>query len=398
MSTLLTPSRRRFLQALGATALPSLALPGFAQAAGAQLTGDNILVLVELSGGNDGLNTVIPTTDPRYHELRPTIGINASDAITLDQNTGLHPDMGDMARLWDAGDLQIVEGVGYPNPNRSHFRSIEIWNTGSGADAVQQRGWVNETFDMSGFDRTNDANGLVLGGEMGPLKGQGRFSAVRDVDAYGYMLDNLPGMRHAVRPTPELSPLDHVLATYDSAQTTGSQIYHKLERSRGRNWGFPETELGQQLLTATRLLEAGVNVPVLKVVQGGYDTHDNQEGQHAALLGELSEAIGAFADAMKKIDLWDQVTVVTFSEFGRRAYENASYGTDHGTAAPVFIAGGKVSGGFTGQRPSLIDLYEEDLVHTTDYRRVYDALLNELWGISESPFSDFRQDPLGIRA
>jgi len=397
MSDLLTPSRRRFLQTLGTAALPSLALPGFAKAAGAQLSGDNILVLIELSGGNDGLNTVIPTTDPRYHELRPTIGINPSDVITLDRDTGLHPAMGDMAHLWDAGDLQIVEGVGYPNPNRSHFRSIEIWNTGSGADAVEQRGWVNATFDVSAYNQPNDADGLVLGGEMGPLKGQGRFSAVRDVDAYGYMLDNLPGMKHAVRPKPEFSPLDHVLATYNSAQTTGSQIYHKLERSRSPNWNFPETELGQQLQTATRLLEAGVSVPVLKVVQGGYDTHDNQEGQHAALLGDLSEAIGAFAKAMKKIDLWDQVTIVTFSEFGRRAYENASDGTDHGTAAPVFVAGGKVSGGFTGKRPSLIDLYDDDLVHTTDYRRVYDALLTDLWGISDNPFSAHRTRPLNFR-
>ena len=211
------------------------------------------------------------------------------------------------------------------------------------------------------------------------------------------MLDNLPGMKHAVRPTPELSPLDHVLATYDSAQTTGSQIYHKLERSRVRNWAFPETELGQQLQTATRLLEAGVSVPVLKVVQGGYDTHDNQEGEHAALLGDLSEAIGAFAKAMKKIDLWDQVTIVTFSEFGRRAYENASYGTDHGTAAPVFVAGGKVSGGFTGQRPSLVDLYDDDLVHTTDYRRVYDALLTDLWGITDNPFNAYRSGTMNFR-
>lgn len=397
MSHLLNPSRRKFLQALGSAALPSLALPGFAAAAGSPLTGSNILVLVELSGGNDGLNTVIPTADPRYRELRPNIGIKASDAITLDQKSGLHPAMADMAALWDAGDLQIIEGVGYPNPNRSHFRSIEIWNSGSGADGIEQRGWVNASLTEEAVQGASDALGLVLGGEMGPLKGQGRFSAVRDVDTFGYMLESLPGMRHAVRPTSELSPLDHVLATYDSAQTTGDRIYHKLERNQNRRWNFPETELGQQLRTAVRLLDAGVSVPVLKVVQGGYDTHDNQEDAHAALLGELSEAVGAFAKAMQKIGLWDQVTVVTFSEFGRRAYENASFGTDHGTAAPVFVAGGKVAGGFTGTRPSLIDLFDNDLVHTTDYRRIYDALLSDLWSIDENPFSSFRGQPLNLR-
>lgn len=397
MTDLLTPSRRRFLQALGTAALPSLAMPGFAQAAGAKITGENILVLIELSGGNDGLNTVIPVTDPRYRELRPTIGINRSDAITLDQDTGLHPMMASMARLWDAGNLQIVEGVGYPNPNRSHFRSIEIWNSGSGADTYEHRGWVNATLGQASIHGARDAHGLALGGEMGPLKGQGRFSAVRDLDAFGYMLENLPGAKHAVRPELEISPLDHVLATYDSAQTTGDRIYQKLERTRERRWDFPETSLGEQLRTAARLLDAGVSVPVLKVVQGGYDTHDDQEASHPYLLEELSNAVGAFAKAMQQIGLWDQITVVTFSEFGRRAYENGSAGTDHGTAAPVFVAGGKVGGGFTGQRPSLVDLYDNDLMHTTDYRRVYDALLSELWGIDDSPFKDFRSERLNFR-
>ncbi len=396
MSDLLTPSRRRFLQALGTAALPSVALPGFAKAAGAKLGGENILVLIELSGGNDGLNTVIPTTDPRYNELRPNIGINASDTITLDRDTGLHPDMASMARLWDAGDLQIIEGVGYPNPNRSHFRSIEIWNSGSGAEDLAHQGWINTTLNGAQIAGARDATGLVLGGEMGPLKGQGRFSAVRDVDAYGYMLDNLPGAKHAVRPSSELSPLDHVLATYDSAQATGDRIYQKLERTQDRRWSFPQSELGEQLRTAARLLDAGVSVPVLKVVQGGYDTHDDQAGSHAFLLQELSEAVGAFAKAMQKIGIWDQITVVTFSEFGRRAYENASFGTDHGTAAPVFVAGGKVAGGFTGKRPSLVDLYDDDLVHTTDYRRVYDALLTEIWGITDNPFADHRGAALGL--
>ena len=398
MTNLMTPNRRRFLQALGSAALPSLALPGFAQAAGAKITNENILVLIELSGGNDGLNTVIPVTDPRYHELRPTIGINRSDAITLDGDTGLHPEMGTLVGLWDAGDLQIVEGVGYPNPNRSHFRSIEIWNSGSGPDGLDQLGWVTTTLGHAQIAGARDAHGLVLGGEMGPLKGPGRFSAVRNVDEYVYMLDNLPGMKHAVRPKPEISPLDHVLATYDSAQHTGERIYQKLERSQDRQWSFPQSELGEQLRTAARLLDAGVSVPVLKVVQGGYDTHDNQQGSHPYLLQDLSNSIGAFAKAMKQIGLWDQVTVVTFSEFGRRAYENSSNGTDHGTAAPVFVAGGKVSGGFTGQRPSLTELYDNDLIHTTDYRRVYDALLTELWGISDNPFADFRQAPLQFRA
>lgn len=381
------PNRRRFLTALGASAasLPLISFPGLA-AASAPNTG-NILILIELAGGNDGLNTVVPVTDPGYRGLRPTIGLTRRDTLSLDRDTGLHGAMRDMADLWEDGALRIVEGVGYPNPNRSHFRSIEIWNAGMGAESKTETGWISTAFSNGRAPRAEVASGLTLGGDIGPMRGPGRFSAMRDEEGFHQMLDSLPDRHHAVRPAAAALPLAHVLDTYDSAQITGEGISRRLERSAARHFEFPDTDLGEQLRVAARLLEAGVDVPVLKVVQDGYDTHDNQPDEHAELLLNLSEAIGAFASAMKVIGLWDRVTLVTYSEFGRTARENASFGTDHGTAAPVFVAGGQVAGGFDGTRVSLDRLVDGDLVHTTDYRSLYRGLLDDLWGIEAPEFS-----------
>jgi uncharacterized protein (DUF1501 family) len=373
-------SRRRFLSALGSTALPLVSLPGFVTAARAAPNTGNILVLVELSGGNDGLNTVIPVTDPAYRGLRPTLGIDRREGLRLDTDTALHPGLREMADLWEDGALRIIEGVGYPNPNRSHFRSIEIWNAGMGSESDSQTGWIPSAFAGGAAPRDAHASGLVLGGEMGPLNGAGRFSGLRDEEVFLDTIENLPGMPHAVRPK-ATSPLDHVLSTYESAQITGEGIRQRLERSPARRFFFPETEIGAQLRTAARLLEAGVDVSVLKVIQDGYDTHEAQYFQHEALMQDLSEAIGAFERALKTIGLWEQVTIMTYSEFGRTARENGSEGTDHGTAAPVLITGGRVAGGFGGRRVRLDRLVEDDLVHTTDYRAVYQSILQELWAI-----------------
>lgn len=394
----LTPSRRRLLQCLGtgAASLPLISLPGFVTAARATPTPGNILILIELAGGNDGLNTVIPLKDDAYHDLRPEIGINANEALGLDTDTGLHSSMRGMADIWEDGGLQIVQGVGYPNPNRSHFRSIEIWNAGRGADSQVRQGWVSAGLSDNPQPAL-DADGLVLGGGMGPLDGPGRFSAIRDEEMFFETFQYLPGEMHPVRPDTAKTPLAHVLETYDSARITGDAILKRLNNSAARSFAFPESALGEQLRTATRLLDAGVELSVLKVVQDGYDTHEWQPDQHSSLLDDLSQSISAFRNAMQDIGLWDQVSVVTFSEFGRTARENASGGTDHGTAAPVFIAGGGVNGGLSGRAPSLTDLVEDDLVHTTDYRTVYCALLNDLWNI-KAPAFQTDDSPLVIRA
>lgn len=395
MTMLSNPNRRRFLTALGTgvASLPLISFPAIANVGFAQRK--NILVLIELSGGNDGLNTVVPIRDPAYRGLRPTIGIRPDEALGLDAETALHPSTKPLADLWQNGDLRIIEGVGYPDPNRSHFRSIEIWNAGLGAKSRVQDGWISSAFSQGRAPTSEVASGLSLGGGMGPLRGPGRFSAIRDEEGFLETIQNLPHASHPVRRSAG-SPLEHVLATYDSAKITGTRISRRLEESASSQFEFPDSNLGEQLRTVSRLLEAGVDVPVFKVVQDGYDTHDNQPDAHAFLLGDLAEAIGAFSNAMKMVGLWQQVTVVTYSEFGRTARENASLGTDHGTAAPVFVAGGKVAGGIAGARVDLGKLVEDDLVHTTDYRDVYAAILRDLWSIEAPQFSTIQSSKITL--
>lgn len=383
----MSSSRRRFLTALGAgvTGLPLIALPGFVRAATTSVPEGNMLVLIELVGGNDGLNTVVPVNDPKYHSLRPEIGLKSHEVLRLDDETGLHPAMRGFADLWQDGHAQIIEGVGYPEPNRSHFRSIEIWNSGLGTRERGRDGWVASAFN-AGPPEGSDIEGIVLGGDMGPLAGPGRFTAMRDTGEFMDTIGNLSAAPHAVRRQADLSPLEHVLATYDSAFITGAAISRRLEASSDRGWSFPDTELGNQLRTAARLLDAGVSVPVLKVVQSGYDTHDGQPERHAKLLGELCAAITAFANAAKDMGRWEQITLLTYSEFGRTARENASAGTDHGTAAPVFLVGGQVMAGRSGQRPSLDALVDGEMAYTTDYRSLYAGVLRDLWSINAPMF------------
>lgn len=389
MTRLLSPSRRDLLAALGvasAAALPTLTLPGPLRAA-QHATGLNMLVLIELAGGNDGLNTVIPIRDDAYRALRPEIGIPRREALDIRADTGLHPAMRSLAGRWERGEMRIIEGVGYPNPNRSHFRSIEIWNSGAGPEARTRQGWLASSFAERAPAPDADADGLVIGGEMGPMAGGGRFAALRDLETFteaaeaAEAAEVLEGAPHAVRPQQASDPLAHVMATYDSARITSARIRQKLEQSRARVWRFPDSGIGEQLRNVARLLDAGVEVPVFKVVQDGYDTHEGQPEAHSHLLADLSEAVDAFARAMAEIGLWDLVTVVTYSEFGRRARENGSYGTDHGTAAPVFALGGAVAGGLAGARPALDRLEDDDLVFTTDYRAVYAGILRDLWGL-----------------
>lgn len=375
-------NRRRFLSAIG-SALPAITLPGFVTAAGVDQRASKSLILIELSGGNDGLNTVIPLTDPGYRDLRPTIGIK--EGHRLDRDTILHPAMRGMAELWGDGNLQIVEGVGYPDPNRSHFRSIEIWNSGQGARARDVNGWISTGFEGQAPGGT-DADGLVLGGSIGPLRGPGRFSVVEDEDVFLDSLRALESAPHSVRPS-QSTALEHVLRTYERAELTGNAIASRLERGAMRRFRFPDTDLGAQLHTVARLLDAGADVPVFKVVQEGYDTHDNQPDAHAGLLGDLSDAVAVFSRAMKAMGRWNEVAIVTYSEFGRTARENASAGTDHGTAAPVFVAGGAVAGGLAGARVDLTRLEDDDLVHTTDYRALYDGLLRGLWQVDAPVFA-----------
>lgn len=395
--TTLSMNRRNWLRLMGASALSLPLTTAPAWAAGAGLGKDHTLILIELEGGNDGLNTLIPYRDDNYRRVRPTLALSGSEVLQLGNDMGLHPSLSGLARGWERGEVRLVEGVGYPNPNRSHFRSIEIWNAGLGADTKETQGWISRLMDQDSLGL--DADGITLGGEMGPLRGPGRFTGLEEIEAFfdqaealrtagvlgGY--DDGMGdgstMMHSVRPGGGNAALDHLLSVHSNAVGTADLLERKLRQASNRDFDMPDSTLGLQLAAALQLLDAGVTTPVLKVSHGGFDTHAYQAEAHAFLLQELDEAMRGFERAARDMGIWNNVTLMTYSEFGRRFHENGSEGTDHGTAAPVILAGGKVAGGFGGARPSLEtrDLVEDDMVHTTDFRSVYSGVARDLWGL-----------------
>ena len=395
--TTLSMNRRNWLRLMGASALSLPLTTAPAWAVGAGLGKDHTLILIELEGGNDGLNTLIPYRDDNYRRVRPTLALPGRDVLQIGGDMGLHPSLSSLAQGWERGEVRLVEGVGYPNPNRSHFRSIEIWNAGLGADTKETQGWVSRLMDQNSLGL--DADGIALGGEMGPLRGPGRFTGLEEIEEFfdqaealrtagvlgGYddTMGDSDSMMHSVRPSGGNAALDHVLSVHSNAVGTADLLERKLRQASNRDFNMPDSTLGLQLAAALQLLDAGVTTPVLKVSHGGFDNHAYQAEAHAFLLQELDDAMRGFERAARDIGIWNNVTLMTYSEFGRRFHENGSEGTDHGTAAPVILAGGKVAGGFGGARPSLEakDLIEDDMVHTTDFRSVYSGVARDLWGL-----------------
>jgi uncharacterized protein (DUF1501 family) len=339
-----------------------------------------ILLLVELKGGNDGLNTVVPYADPRYRELRPALGLAREKVVQLDEHVGLHEKLEPLMESWKARDLAIVQGVGYPSPNRSHFRSIEIWDTASSSTQTLSEGWVARAFEHSirpkdaGVDSiVIDTNSLpVMGPELRTIVMQDAENFLRQAQA---MKDNPlvnDGGNRALR---------HLLAVRREVNAAAASLSDKLRAASAPAEPYvQEGPLGRELDLATRIITAQVPVVAVKIALGGFDTHANQAPTHERLLGLLANGLATFRRNMIAAGRWDDVLVLTYSEFGRRAKQNASGGTDHGAAAPQFVMGGKVKGGLHGVYPSLTDLQDGDLRHTVDFRDVYSTVARNWWG------------------
>jgi uncharacterized protein (DUF1501 family) len=374
--------RRDFLLAGSTLAGVMLLSPrAFAQARMAGWRADRTLVLLELAGGNDGLNTVVPYADPAYHSLRPGIGIKRESVVQLDEKMGLHPSLAPLSDAWKAGELAIVQGVGYENPNRSHFRSIDIWDTASGSNRFVSEGWVARVIGASRRAADRLADAVVLGGGTGPVTGSG-LRAISMPDPQRF-LRQAEGM-HAAEARPENPALAHLIKVQHEVEDTAKELRGVLARAAEVRGTFPNGPLGQQLRVAARLINARAVVPVVKLALGGFDTHANQPGQHANLLRQLGEGLAAFRKALTEAGRWNDVLVMTYSEFGRRAGQNGSNGTDHGTAAPHFVLGAKVKGGLVGPAPNLADLVNGDLKHAIDYRSLYATAAQTWWGFSRS--------------
>jgi uncharacterized protein (DUF1501 family) len=356
-----------------------------------------ILLLVELKGGNDGLNTVIPYADPRYHQLRPGLGVARERTLQLDEHIGLHEKLAPLMESWKGGDLAIVQGVGYANPNRSHFRSIEIWDTASTASQTLSEGWVARAFDGHRLPHGVGVDSIVIDTNSLPMMGpELRTIVMQDAESF---LRQATAMKGAAGLSDGGNPaLRHLLAVRQEVNAAAAGLSDSLRAAQAPAHEYASgTLFGRQLDLATRVITAGVPVVAVKVALGGFDTHANQAPVHETLLSVLANGLATFRVNMIAAGRWDDVVLMTYSEFGRRAKQNASGGTDHGTSAPQFVMGGRVKGGLHGVQPSLGDLQDGDLRHTIDFRDVYSTMARGCWGKSAS-FGQRQVQALGFLA
>lgn len=382
-------NRRNFLTLTGTFTGGLLILPEFLHALGSQrnlVVGDPCLVFVQLNGGNDGLNTFIPIEDTLYYQFRPKIALNKNDVIGKNKGMALHPALKGFAQMQQNGDMSIIQNVGYPEPNRSHFRSQEIWQTATDSNKYSNEGWLGRYLDFqcnehqptAGINLDSIDNLALKGAEPNAItiKDPNRFK-IRDTKDENIQLSNNP-------------QLDFVRKISNSVIEGSEDIQKALAQSTTET-SYPKTGLAKNLEWIARLIKGNLNSKVYYTSLGGFDTHDNQLDIHNRKLTELNDAVFSFYTDLKKANLLQNVTLVVFSEFGRRVKDNGN-GTDHGTAAPLFIIGGKNKGSVIGNNPDLANLDNGDLNYETDFRSVYAALLEQKMnfdytkiGITEKP-------------
>ena len=346
------------------------------------------LILVELAGANDGLNTVIPYNNDAYYRLRPKIAIRKEERFNLNDSIALNENLGAMRDIWDSGNLAIIQGLGYPDPNRSHFKSIALWETGGDGKGMGRRGWLTKDIEELEGSANLDALGISLDGGMGIFSSpSGNWISMTSSKKFQPLNEEIKNVEKKVN-NPALSLL---LSRAESLNSSMSSISEKLDKSmmhRGSSFGG----LRSQLKRASKLISSGINAPILKVQLSGFDTHEGQNWKHPRLLKDLSKALKQLSKDLQKINEWSNTIIFTYSEFGRTAKENNNSGTDHGTAAPHFLMGGRINGGLYGKHPSLVKLVDGDLSYTMDYRSVYDWILGSWFKIEGNEFSRFHSD------
>jgi uncharacterized protein (DUF1501 family) len=414
-------TRRRFLRTSMLGAAASWTLPVFlektfftldamaAEAITQAVTGKDgtILIVLQMAGGNDGLNMVVPFADDAYYCCRPHLGIPADKILKIDSYAGLNPKLAGLKSLFDEGHLSIIQGVGYPNPNRSHFRSTEIWQTASDADRNESDGWLGKYFDSccSGADPTV---GVAIGDQMPQafaariptgvtlskpeqfrwMPSEKRTAAMSAEETFFRQLNGLsdedatpvandggsigaiPGSTKANQ-----SAADFLQRTALDAQLSSDKIL-AIARKYKSKMPYPQGQLAASLSLIARMIAGGLPTRVYYASQGGFDTHAGQLNTHDRLMTELNDSLSALVADLKEQGNFDRVLLMTFSEFGRRVAENANGGTDHGAAAPMFVLGGAVKPGLFGKYPSLTELDHGDLKFNTDFRSVYGTILD----------------------
>lgn len=359
------------------------------QAKGGKLSPYNVLIVCQFSGGNDGLNTVIPFADPAYRTLRPTLGIADEAVIKLTTEMGFHPSLTALADLFKKGQVAVIQGVGYPNPNRSHFKSMDIWQSAD-PDSKLKYGWIGRAFDAKmGAGTLSPVTGIGLSVEK-PLALQADHASI---PCFASLADI-----QAMVGDPDTERMLRQIQGTDAAQGSSTRVIQQANRSaldamselKDRLSKFTPKQtyandaFGNGFKQISQIVASSPATRVVYFSSGGFDTHSRQADQHAKLLKNFSDAVGAFMQEMEAVGMSDKVMVLVFSEFGRRSYENGSGGTDHGKAAPMLLIGKSVKGGFHGPNPNLTNLDDGDVTFSTDFRQVYATALDSWMGVDST--------------
>ena len=368
----------------------------------------NILVVLQLSGGNDGINTLIPFGDANYAKLRPTLGIPASDVLKLTDGVGLHPSLGKLKTLYDQGKMAVIQGVGYPNPNRSHFRSMDIWHSAQ-PDTFERSGWLGRYVSACQCAQDNALPAISVGDQLNTLfwTDTTLVPAIASIGAFSFLTDTkykndrtyqLQTLQNIYNQAGNWSAQEALIRRGTIQALASSDALQKVASSYTSTVTYPANNgLANQLKMVAQVIAGNLGTRLFSVSMGGFDTHTNQKENQAKLFGQLGDAVEAFMQDLVNMKQQDNVTIMAFSEFGRRVKQNGSNGTDHGTAEPMFIIGNNIHGGLYGSYPSLGDLDNNgDLKFSADFRSVYAGMLRDVVGADPAAILGGTYDALAV--
>jgi uncharacterized protein (DUF1501 family) len=369
---------------------------------------NRILIVLQLSGGNDGINTLIPFADPNYAKLRPTLGIPAGEVLRLTDSVGLNPNLSKLKALYDQGKMAVVQGVGYPNPNRSHFRSMDIWHSAR-PETFERSGWLGRYVAACQCAQDNAMPAISVGDQLNTAfwTDTTLVPAVASIGAFSFLTDTkykndrtyqMQTLQNIYNQAGNWSPYEGLIRRGTLQALSNSDELQKVAASYKSPVVYPANNgLAGQLKMVAQVIAGNLGTRLFSVSMGGFDTHANQKASQDKLLGQLGDAVDAFMQDLAVMKRQDDVTIMAFSEFGRRVKQNGSNGTDHGTAAPMFVIGNTVQGGMYGSYPGLGDLDNNgDLKFNADFRSVYAGILKDVVGVDPASILAGSFDPIAV--
>jgi uncharacterized protein (DUF1501 family) len=372
-------NRRDFLKASSLALLTMQSIPSFLSLARERAVGDKTLVVIQLSGGNDGLNTLVPFSNDAYYAARPTIALSKREIIPVSADLGMHPKLRSLAKFFDDGELAWIQNVGHPNPNRSHFASMAVWHTAS-PEASSSSGWIGRVAAQVGdpLCASNIGNSTPLAFQSETVVSP----SISNVDGFELMFgEYLEGLFQKMLVGPREGQRAFIQRSMEQMLENTARVQSRLSNYQGAV-DYPKTDLGYRLQQTAKLIATGLGQKVLYVSVGGFDTHVNERPTHDTLMSQLAEGLTAFQQDLEDQGLAEQVMILAFSEFGRRVAENGSEGTDHGQGGVMFALGKRVKGGIYGDLPDLEKLEDGDIKYQQDFRGIYARVLDNWLGIA----------------